>query len=302
MLDCRAMRGLALCVLAVFALAAQAQAWEAGARYWFSKSSTTRSHNAQAVAPSLGNPTSVLAYDNLNAHAIELHARKGFGGAWFARANAGLGWITRGSFDDEDYFAGQIKFSDSTSSVRGNRLAYGGIDVGRNLWRSRHGVAGLFVGYHHWHERLDAYGATFTVGGGAAIPSSDRVITNEVTWRSLRIGIASAAQLSPSSRLSLDAAWLPYAKVRDEDSHWLRQDPGDLGPAPNIFIDGRGHGLQLDLEWRHALRDDWEVGAGLRHWWLRARSGSRDAAGLSVPLTELESQRTGVTVGLTRRW
>jgi hypothetical protein len=296
------MRGFSLCVLSAFAITAQAQDAELGVRYWYSKSTTTRSHNAQEAAPVLGNPTSILTYDNLNAHAVELHARKTFGAGWFAKGNAGLGWVTRGSFDDEDYFAGQVKFSDSTSSVRGNELAYGSVDIGRELWRLRNGVAGIFVGYHYWSEHLDAYGATFTVGGGPAIPSSEPVISNEVTWHSLRVGLTSAARLGPRTRLSFEAAWIPYARVRDEDSHWLRQDPGDLGPAPNIFIEGRGHGLQLELEWRHVLRNAWEVGAGLRHWWLRARSGNREAVGTRVPLTELESQRTGLTLGVTRRW
>jgi hypothetical protein len=296
------MRGFSLCILCASAFAAQAQDWEAGTRYWFSKSSTTRSHNAQGLVPALGNPTSVLTYDDLSTHAVELHGRRLFGRDWFARVNAGLGSIARGSFDDEDFLAGQVKFSDSTSSVRGNELVYATVDVGRNLWHTHQGAAGIFVGYHHWYERLDAYGATFTVGGGAPIPSSQPVITNEVTWRSLRLGISSVAELGPRTRLSLEAAWVPYARVRDEDSHWLRQDPADLGPAPNIFIEGRGQGLQLDLEWRHLLAGAWEVGAGLRHWWLRARSGSRDAAGTSVPLTELESQRTGVTLGVARRW
>lgn len=288
--------------LIAWSVAAQAQDAEFGARYWYSGATTTRSHNAQGAVPSLGNPTSVLTYEELNAHAVELHGRKSLGEGWFLRGKVGLGSITRGSFDDEDFFAGQIKFSDSTSAVKGNKLQYATLDLGRDLWQFRNGTAGLLIGYHYWSERLDAYGAVFTVGGGGTIPESEPVITNEVTWRSLRLGFTATSRLSSRTRLTLDAVFVPYAHVRDEDSHWLRQDPGDLGPAPNIFIEGRGHGVQLDLELRHLFAKAWEVGAGLRHWWLRSRSGNREAVGTRVPLSEIESQRTGFTFGLTRRW
>ncbi len=302
MLDCRAMRILWLCVLSALSIGAQAQQWELGTRYWYSEGTTTRSHNAQGLVPSLGNPTSVLAYEDLAAHALELHARRGLHSGWFVRGTAGLGSIRHGMFDDEDFLAGQLKFSDSTSSVKGDRLRYITVDFGRELWPLRNGAAGLFVGFHYWSERLDAFGASFTVGGVPTIADSELVITNDVTWRALRAGITSTARVGARTRLSLDAALVPYAKVRDEDSHWLRQDPGDLGPAPNIFIKGRGYGIEVDLELRHELVEAWEIAAGLRYWLLRASSGVREASGVGVPLRELESQRGGLTLGVSRRW
>ncbi len=296
------MRVTWLCVLSALSFSVHAQHWEFGTRYWYSEGTTTRSHNAQGIAPSLGNPTSVLTYDGLAAHALELHARRAFENGWFVRGNAGLGSVRHGMFDDEDFFAGQVKFLDSTSSVKGNRLRYVTVDVGRELWRRHDGAAGVFVGFHHWSERLDAFGASFTVGGAPTIPDSERVITNDTTWRALRAGLTSTVRIGARTRLTVDAALVPYAKVRDEDSHWLRQAPTDLGPAPNIFIKGRGYGMEIDLELRHELREAWEVAAGFRYWFLRASSGTREAVGIGVPLRELESQRGGVTLGVTRRW
>jgi hypothetical protein len=233
---------------------------------------------------------------------VELHGRALFPGGWFARGAAGIGSIRHGMFDDEDFLAGQIKFSDSTSTVKGNDLRYVTLDVGQELWRMRNGSAGVFVGFHYWRESLDAFGASFTVGGVPTIPDSEIVITNEVTWRALRAGITSTARLDARTRFSVDAALVPYAKVRDEDSHWLRQDPSDLGTAPNIFIDGRGYCFEVDLELRHELGDAWEIGAGFRYWLLRASDGTREAVGIGVPLRELESQRGGLTLGVARRW
>jgi hypothetical protein len=296
------MRIVWLCVLAALSSTVQAQPWELGTRYWYSEGTTTRSHNAQGLVPFLGNPTSVLDYGDLDAHAVELHARRGFENGWFVRGNMGLGSVQHGIFDDEDFLAGQVKFSDSTSSVKGNTLRYATIDVGRELWRTDAGVAGLFIGFHYWSERLEAFGASFTVGGVPTIPDSELVITNDTTWRALRVGLTSTARLGARTWVSVDAALVPYAKVRDEDSHWLRQDPGDLGTAPNIFIDGRGYGMEIDLELRHQLREAWEITAGIRYWRLVARDGTREAVGVGVPLRELESQRGGFTLGVTRRW
>ena len=302
MLDCRAMRITWLCVLGAFSCSVQAQQWELGTRYWLSESTTTRSHNAQGLVPFLGNPTSILTYEDLAAHALELHAQRRFDNGWFVKGNVGMGSIKHGTFDDEDFFAGQVKFSDSTSAVKGNTLRYATIDIGHELWRGHRGFAGLFVGFHYWAERLDAFGATFTVGGVPTIPDSELVVTTDTRWHALRVGLTSTAALSARTRLTVDAALVPYAKVRDEDSHWLRQDPGDLGTAPNIFIDGRGYGMEIDLEWRHELREAWEITAGIRYWLLIARDGTREAVGVGVPLRELESQRGGITLGGARRW
>lgn len=278
------------------------EGWELGARYWISSGMSERSHNAQGVDPSLGNPTSVLVYEGIDAHAVELHARKSFGERWFVRGNAGLGWIRNGSFDDEDFRAGQVKFIDTTSTVKGNRLSYATIDAGRDFWVLGDTTIGLFAGYHYWTERLDAYGLTFTVGGGSSIDEGVPVISHEVSWSSLRLGVAGSVRFNPRTRLAIDVAWVPYADVRDEDSHYLRTSPNDLGPTPNIIMEGRGRGMQIDVELRHLWRQEWELGIGFRHWWLRATSGTRFAAGTSLPANVIESQRTGLTLSVTRRW
>ena len=298
------MRLAALVLLFGLSLAAWAQGDELGVRYWYSEGKSTLSHNAQSQVPSLGNPTSILTYEGVRTHAFELHGRKELGRGGFLKGNIGLGDTQSGSFDDEDFAARQVKFSDTTSTVKGNWVRYATIDIGRDLWRFQKGVGGFFVGYAYWAERLDAFGLIVTVPPPTRTQLSDStlVISNETTWQALRVGFAGDWQLSPPTRLRLDAAFIPYAKVRDEDSHWLRQDPNDLGPAPNIHMNGTGYGLQLDLEVRQAIQNAWEVGAGLRYWWLRSTEGTRTAQGVSVPLTELESQRFGVLLSLTRKW
>jgi hypothetical protein len=286
-------------------LAAQAQVQgdELGVRYWYSQGTTTRSHNAQMVFPSLGNPTSTLTYEDLTAHALELHGRKNLQNGGYLKGNLGFGEIKSGSLRDEDFNRGQVKVGDTTSTVKADALTYFTFDAGGDLWRFRNGTAGLFVGYTYWFERLDAYGIVSTVPPvGRAAPDSLLVISNEATWQGLRVGFAGEWNVSAPTRIRLDAALVPYAHVRNEDSHWLRQSPNDLGPAPNIHSEGTGYGLQLDFELRHAVQRDWEIGAGLRYWWLRATDGEHTQAGFNLKLTELESQRYGLLLSLTHRW
>jgi len=275
--------------------------WELGVRYWLSSGTTRWSHNAQGVDPDNGNPTSILTYGKLTAHSVELHARRNFGDRWFVRGNGGLGWVRDGSFDDEDFDADQTKVSDTTSSVRGNRLTYAIVDIGRVLWTTGATSFGLFAGYHGWTERLDAYGVVFTVNPGGLPNRGESVpaISNEIAWDALRVGATLNSAIAPKTRVSLDLAWVPYAKFYNEDSHWLR---GDLGPPPNVIIRGHGRGFQADFELRYLFAGDWEAGAGFRYWWIRSRNGDVRIAGFDVPLVELESRRAGLTLGLTRRW
>ena len=58
-------------------------------RYWLSTGETKISHNAQGVDPTLGNPTSVLVYGNLDAHVLELFGRQNFRNNLFLKAAVG---------------------------------------------------------------------------------------------------------------------------------------------------------------------------------------------------------------------
>lgn len=280
-----------------------------GVRYWLSTGETKRAHNAQSFDPTLGNPTSVLLYENLDANTIELFGRQYFGGGqWLVKGFIGFGEVTRGSFRDEDFNAGQVKFSDTTSSVTAGDISYGAIDIGRNEWRLRDGrtVLSLFVGYSEWKEEMDAHGVTDALGFVGPVAHDVKVITNKVTWKSLRVGFAGNLALTERMRLDLDLALIPYSKVRNDDSHFLRQDPTDLGPAPNIIIEGEGRGVQLDAELRYEIVRRTDLGLGVRYWYLEANKATRRLPNRpdvpEFPVTDLYSERFGATLSLRRVW
>lgn len=274
-----------------------------GVRYWLSTGETKISHNAQGVDPTLGNPTSVLVYEKLDAHVLELFGRENFRNNIFLKAAVGMGRITRGSFEDEDFRAGQVKFSDTTSSMRDGRIGYGMIDVGHQ-WVRREGAIslGVFGGFSQWTEDYDAYGATDHLGFiGGDIDNSVNVISNKVRWRALRVGF-SGQFVFGRARLGVDVAAVPYARFYNEDSHHLR---ADLGPVPNIIDSGEGYGVQADAELRYEIARRTELGIGLRYWHLEARDGTsdfRNIPGGETPIVEFYTVRTGVTVSLRRTW
>jgi hypothetical protein len=292
------------------ALAQEAPAYprgELGVRYWLSTGENKHAHSAQSVAPSLGNPTSVLLYENLDANALELFGRGLFAREWFLKGFVGVGRINTGSFDDEDFNAGQVKFSDTTSSASSGWLSYGTIDVGHQ-WALRQGAVnlGVFAGYGQWTEQAEASGATDHLGFiGGDIDRSVQVIANKLTWRALRIGFAGQFVFG-RARLSADLAVIPYAEYRNEDSHVLRQAPGDLGPAPNIVHTGDGYGVQLDAELGYEVYRRTVLALGWRYWYLESREGKRNTPNRpdvpDLPVTELYSKRTGLTASLRYLW
>jgi hypothetical protein len=303
--------------LAVSSLVSAQEPWpisgrgDLGVRYWLSTGETKISHNAQGVDPTLGNPTSVLVYGDLDAHVLELFGRKNFRNNLFLKGAVGVGRINRGFFDDEDYAAGQVKISDTTSSMRDGRIGYGMIDLGHQ-WVLREGAIslGVFGGFSQWTEEYHAYGATDHLGFiGGDIDNSINVISNKVRWRALRLGF-SGQFVSGRARLAVDVAAVPYAKFYNEDSHHLRAQPAGsspfaLGPVPNIIDEGEGFGVQSDLELRYEILPRTELGVGLRYWYLKAREGTtnfRHFADGETPIVDFYTVRTGVTLSLRRTW
>lgn len=279
---------------------------ELGLRYWLSTGENKHAHNAQGLVPSLGNPTSVLLYENLDAHVLEVFGRQRFARDWFYKGMLGVGVITTGSFDDEDYNAGQVKFSDTTSSVSDGWLAYGTIDVGHQ-WVLKEGAVnlGVFAGFSRWTEQVEASGLTTTVGTSGSIDRSVKVIENKLTWQALRIGFA-GQWIIGRARLAADLALIPYARYRNEDSHLLRQSPSDLGPAPNILLEGDGRGVQLDAEFGYQIGKRTVAALGWRYWYLESTDGQRSLPNFpsfpELPVTELYSKRTGATLSVRHLW
>ena len=216
-------------------------AFEVGGRYWYS--SGRLSFAFANGNPFFGNPTSTLDWHGLSAHSGEVFARiDHIPSGVFVKGLVGLGSVTHGHIDDMDFLVTQFKFSDTTSDVHNGNLSYGMFDVG---WAYSPTVGvrlGFFAGYHYWHEKVTAYGIVCNMASFIGCPAAGAVIEGsgvavlsyEPTVHAARIGVESRIAVDEHWSFSGEIAGVPYAALRNKDSHLLRQSMADLGPAPQM--------------------------------------------------------------------
>src|SRR6185503_12707696 len=102
---------------AAFAGEAAAVEIEPSIQYWASEGKTTWNHNAKPANPAFGNPTSQLTYSGMKSGIVEMGLTVRIG-EWFGTGTFGSGSIDGGTRRDEDWLAGQVKFSDTDSAIR----------------------------------------------------------------------------------------------------------------------------------------------------------------------------------------
>lgn len=264
-----------------------------------SEGKTTWNHNAQPASPIFGNPTSQLTYSGMKSGILELGLTVRINGFFTAFA-IGQGKIDGGNLRDEDWLAGQVKFSDTDSVIKGDEIRYFMLDFGYNFFQHKRAGVGGFVGYGEYHEVIDAFGVADKLAGGAqVIPTSVRVITNDAKWTFLRLGVN--GRFKPWEPLTLLAeVAILSTDLTNEDSHHLR---GDLGPVPNIHMSGSGNGSMWQLEARYNVFKGATLSLAYRDWRLQADGTIRfGASGQSLPLNKFETTRSGARLGFSYRF
>jgi hypothetical protein len=222
-------------------------AFEGGLRYRYS-TGAMRFAFANG-SPLYGTPTSTLDWYALVGHTGEAFARldhKPTGA--FVKGVLGGGIVTDGRMDDRDFFAGQFRFSDTTSQVNDGNSFFASIDAGWGFSPAPGHHLGAFVGYQYCREKVTGYGLlcnqATVVFTGCAGPSillfsyDTPVLVYQPTWHAVRIGVESKVKLTNRLSLNGEIAGIPFAVLRNEDSHLLRQSLSDLGPAPNVITEG----------------------------------------------------------------
>lgn len=258
-------------------------AFEFGARYWYSWGIMSFAFTNDD--PLFGRPTSTLDWHGLGAHTGELFGRMDHKPTGiFVKGVAAAGAIVNGDIEDLDYLAHQVKFSDTTSNINSGNLAYGMLDIGWAYSPVQDIRIGFFGGYHFWRESATAFGAicnpvatipNFCGGAGNVEVGFDTaVLRYQPTWHIVRLGFEGKAAITERWSVSGEIAAVPYALLQNKDSHLLRQDPADLGPAPNVITDSRyAYGIEAELFLNYAITPNIEIGGGARYWGLTAPSG-----------------------------
>jgi hypothetical protein len=268
---------------------------------------TTWNHDGTSASSALGNPSSELTYEDVDAAVLEFGAKMKFGRGWFARGTAGFGLaeIGTGNFRDDDFLAGQVLFSSTDSPIPETDLFYISADVGRTFVRTADDrlSLSLFAGFQYWHEEYSAYGLYNRLTNTQTQSDDTLVLTNSVEWSSVRLG--ALASYRPSARLqwTADVAFIPYSAMHNEDSHWLRTGASQLGPAPNVIMDGDGFGFQGQLGLEYFLTPRLAMNLDFRYWSLMSdgeiTTGVSTSSPSTFPLNDLDTTRYGVQMGVT---
>jgi len=292
---------------------------ELSIRSWlFTNGETQWTFNASGLDPQLGNPTSKLTYKDNNTHIIELSGKFNFDKRWFVQVDGGLSAaLDRGTLTDDDYSAvgGQHLFSQTTSNITGSGTQFVNADVGYRLrdYPGHRGHLNVFVGYQYWRTKYEASGVTQVVCAPSGIPGltcnpagtvsnqGQVVITNTTQWNSLRVGVQTEYLLTRRFSIEGKLAFLPVSYLQNDDSHHLRPD---LQQNPSFSMSGFGIGADVEAGARYMVYRGWFLNAGYRFWWNRVWDGTVKiypvgASSESVPLTEFQTMRYGVTLGLS---
>jgi hypothetical protein len=148
---------------------------------------------------------------------------------------------------------------------------------------------------------IDAFGVTNNLTGGTRLVSdSTKVITNDARWSFFRVGLN--GKVSPWARVTLSAqvAYLPAVDLKNEDSHYLRND---LGPVPNIHMTGSGDGLMWQVEGRYTIFRGAAIFVAYRDWRFKADGDiSFGPSGQRLPLNNFETTRSGYRIGFSYRF
>lgn len=306
--------------------------YEIDARTWFSSGHTDWNHDASDGV--FANPTSDLDYDDLDTLIAELDVDVTLFEDFFVRGNYGQDVIDLGdgTLTDSDFLVADMGAASlrSRSGVNGLDVWYTTWDAGWTYSRTPDMTLRVFLGYQHWAEEYTAEGVTVLVCSGAAgalfadcpdkgtdIASGKTAVTNKVEWDSLRLGLTADVQFTKRISVTGELAWIPFTDMHNEDSHHLRvgsasdgclpaaalADPDDLASVPNIIMDGDGSGWQGDIEIVYRLARNWAAFLGFRYWILDGDGDVTfkcgDGSSPTFPLNDLDSERFGITAGIT---
>lgn len=283
---------------------------ELGVRTVMTTGQTDWNHDASGADPTLGNPTSELIYEDVSVFALEFNGYVPLPKKYFVRGNVGLGIasIGDGNLRDDDFSAGQVLSSSTDSVIPDTDLFYLTVDIGREVVRFRNdkGSLSLFAGFQYWTEEYEAFGVFDRLAGGQTVSENTLVIRNEVEWTSFRLGAMGSYRMNNQVTWLADLAFIPYTDMHNEDSHVLRQSLADLGPVPNVIMDGEGFGFQGEIGVAYQFAPSWNASLGFQYWTMMSDGdvtlGPNSTTPATFPLNDLDTYRYGVTAEITYKF
>jgi len=265
-------------------------AWQfdVGARYWYSQG---RYQNDLAMNTNMAQQNhlvSRLTYES-TGHSGEVFWRIDSPRRIFLKGFAGLGGLTGGHMNDEDWFPTDpndaMAYSNTYHGKVTGTIGYATLDLGADILGDADNRIGLFIGYNFYRDRKDSFGCT-QIGlphpssiCGIPEPANKIAISQSEDWHSLRLGINGVVTVAPGLRLAVDAAYLPYAHISALDIHHNRTEMA----SPNSPAWGQGRGVQLEAILSYDVTPQFSVGVGGRYWAMWATDVLTAGFGSATP-------------------
>jgi opacity protein-like surface antigen len=197
--------------------------FEFGGRYMYSWG---QFHKDLGQSVTSGLPTissiSRLTDNNMQTNSGEIFGRLDTPWQLFVKGFVGAGLTAGGHMNDEDFgitlppFFPYIPYSNTISGNVAGNISYGVVDAGYDFLHGSTYKVGAFVGYTEFHQDMNAYGCaqianpnSDCVGALGTPTSSTLVITENDTWKALRVGMSGEAMVTDRVKVTADVAYLP---------------------------------------------------------------------------------------------
>lgn len=297
-----------------------------GIGVWHSSGGSEWNHDASQFDPALGDPTSRLKYDDVDASILELKFRAQISEKFLVDFAYGTGDTDNGTLTDQDFLSedgasffgttvqGEHAFSETVSDMNGDTIQYFDIKLTRKLFQKKNNSKdlGVFARYLNWTEKYRARGFTQTTctapnllclpRGFSGFNDQD-VILNEANWQGLFLGLDGKKTVNENFSMSASLAYTPLFKLKNDDRHFLRRD---LAQSPSFRMEGYGNAVLAEVNANYRFTPRLSASLGLRYWWAEVKNKSRGFTifpvrgnSLSTKLNNFESQRMGITLGIS---
>ncbi|EIZ86572.1 putative outer membrane protein [Methylobacterium sp. GXF4] len=264
--------------------------FEGGVRYFYSSGGPRYTLGSDRRP---GQVNSRLTYQDTDGHAGEGFARIDHNPTGlFAKGFLGSGGVTSGRLYDEDFPPAIRPYSKTLSQIKDGDISYGVVDLGYTALRRDGFSLGGFIGYQYDAELANGYGCTQVAGGTIcarrnAVASDINVLSENLRWDALRIGLIGAARFD-RFKISLEGAYLPVVTATGVDRHWLRPN---INPLPQT---GDGDGYFAEGIVSYDLTPAVSIGFGGRYWRMQTGSGRIKFPFSPGSPTKFETDRYGV--------